>query len=215
MAPAREKPAARRPVLVVEAPNFYSAAQKNATGPSMTKAQRKALRDSEEAAEQELKDKQRGKKRQRTNADEYKDIWNSVTAVGAAQFTGRQKREHEAEKIVAMGGQAPKNKKVPYKILQGIKAKHKKREARAVELEQESGVVSGYSAMQQQKKRSRAAAVQSSTQRNRDSNKSGAFRSKHVDQGPAPSNGFVKNGLLRVHNAPASSSKRKASPSKR
>ncbi|KAG5189921.1 hypothetical protein JKP88DRAFT_352953 [Tribonema minus] len=62
-----------------------------------------------------------------------------VNDLGTAQFTGKQKKEHEAAKIVALGGQAPKAQKMPYKILMGMRNKAKEREAKRLQAEKESG----------------------------------------------------------------------------
>lgn len=47
-----------------------------------------------------------GRKRQRTQPweTEYQKIWKTVTDLGAEQFTGRDKKEYEARKIVERGG---------------------------------------------------------------------------------------------------------------
>lgn len=47
---------------------------------------------------------------------------------------GKEKKQHEAKKIEALGGQAAKNRSMPYNILMGIKKKAVVREQKQDEL---------------------------------------------------------------------------------
>jgi hypothetical protein len=42
-------------------------------------------------------------------------------------LTGKEKKEYEARKIMRLGGKAPKNPKVPLKILMGMRKKESER----------------------------------------------------------------------------------------
>lgn len=42
-------------------------------------------------------------------------------------LTGKEKKEYEARKIMRLGGKAPKNPKVPLKILMGMRKKEGER----------------------------------------------------------------------------------------
>ena len=75
----------------------------------------------------------------------YKDFdsaWAAVKMLGASQLTGRAKREHEARRIVSLGGRAPKAQKVPYKILVGMRRKQKERAQKKAAYERALGIIS-------------------------------------------------------------------------
>eukprot|EP00611_Tribonema_gayanum_P018422 TRINITY_DN31539_c0_g1_i1.p1 TRINITY_DN31539_c0_g1~~TRINITY_DN31539_c0_g1_i1.p1 ORF type:complete len:194 (+),score=22.69 TRINITY_DN31539_c0_g1_i1:103-684(+) len=176
------KPPSRQ-VVVVQAPTTYSAAQANPKRPSKPVASHP---EPAAAAEGKSRSKKRGRAGE---SSEFRAAWVSVNDLGTAQFTGKQKKEHEAAKIVALGGQAPKAQKMPYKILMGMRNKAKEREAKRLQAEKESGVISGVSASTNNAKRRK---------RNFDSARGGgATASKRVDFGPAPGGGS-KNGVMRV-----------------
>ncbi|CBJ27172.1 hypothetical protein Esi_0058_0057 [Ectocarpus siliculosus] len=86
-----------------------------------------------------------GRKRPRAPSWErdYQQIWKAVTDLGSEQFTGKEKKAYEARKIVERGGRAPKDPRMPYVMLQGLRKKAKQREERREAMEAEAGVVTG------------------------------------------------------------------------
>jgi len=64
-----------------------------------------------------------------------------VYELGSTAFDKRAKKVLQTEKIIAFGGKAPKNPKMPLKMLRGIRQAEKKRAERAVAEQRESGIV--------------------------------------------------------------------------
>ena len=88
---------------------------------------------------------------------------------------GKQKKDFEDEQYFALTGRHKKKQKVPLPILRGLKKAAAKREAKAREEARQAGIILP-KAKQETKKGD-------STYRN---------------YGPAPSIGFVKNGVFKV-----------------
>ncbi|CAN0400028.1 unnamed protein product [Phaeothamnion confervicola] len=86
-----------------------------------------------------------------------------------------------------MGGKAPKNQKVPYHILQGMRKKQERRQERREEVEKASGIITGAMPRKVLARGSRARAMVQPAKAGR----SGDF-------GPAPSAGGVKSGVLHL-----------------
>ncbi len=107
---------------------------------------------------------------------DFDDAIREVHKLGSTQFTGKQKKEYEAEAYKALTGREKKKQKVPMKIVRGIKKAAAKREKR-VEIEnKEAGIVTAV-------KRGKVKKSYSETnRRNRDIH------------GPAPDIGFMKGG---------------------
>ena len=71
-----------------------------------------------------LREERRGKD---DRAPTTKETWKSIRALGAVGLTGKAKWQYKQELIRKIGGKAPKNRKVPLKILVGMREKEKKR----------------------------------------------------------------------------------------
>ena len=65
----------------------------------------------------------------------------SVKALGAVGLKGKEKWKYQSELIQSLGGKKPKNRKVPLKILMGMRKKEKKRQAWRDKQIRDSGVV--------------------------------------------------------------------------
>ena len=81
-----------------------------------------------------------GRKKEASDSDEKK-IWVSVKALGAVGLKGKEKWKYQSELIQRLGGKKPKNRKVPLKILMGMRKKEKKRQAWRDKQIRDSGVV--------------------------------------------------------------------------
>ena len=96
------------------------------------------LREKEERTVKRKQQQQGGSGPREFRMDES---FQEVQKLGATQFERWQQRQFEASVIEGLGGQRAKNQKMPYKMLQGIRAKRdrvaKLRDAEA----QESGIV--------------------------------------------------------------------------
>jgi hypothetical protein len=161
-------------VQVVEVPGAYSTAQAGRTGDRKKKRPRPGEADAKKPGKQQ---------------PARKPIWKSVNELGAEQFTGRQKRAHEERKITSAGGRAPKRQSYPLKMLLGMRAKQRKREAREEEEERQSGVVTG--------KRRRSSAGSAARERKLKGDKEADVF------GPAPTvgGGKFRDGVFRVKTA--------------
>lgn len=104
-----------------------------------------------------------------------------VHELGSSQFTGKLKRELEADQFRALVGREKKKEKVPVKIVRGIKKAAAKRVARQEKEAKESGLVTAKTGKTKLKKKF-------SEQNRRDSRL----------HGPAPTTGFMSKGVLRV-----------------
>ncbi|GMF27292.1 unnamed protein product [Phytophthora fragariaefolia] len=93
-----------------------------------------------------------------------------------SNLKGKEKKEHEAKKIEALGGKAAKSRSVPYKMLIGMKTKGAAKKQRREELE--ADVVTG---------------KRKSTGKSRDQQKR-----KKVDFGVQATKGRFKGGVLDV-----------------
>jgi Domain of unknown function (DUF4602) len=107
--------------------------------------------------------------------------WNEtareIHRFGATAFEGKQKRNFKEEEYQRLTGRKMKHHQVPLPIVRGIAKKAKKREERQLKEAKEAGIVLATSAIKKKKK-----------ERDRTSD----------IHGPAPSIGFMKNGVLRV-----------------
>ena len=113
---------------------------------------------------------------------------------GATGFTGNQQKEHEASEYERITGRQQKRQKIPTKILVGMRKKALKREEKRVAEMKESGVVTH----QRKKEELRPGEIRGVFGA-KNSKKRGDRRSMRSSSfGPAPSNGFMKKGMLRV-----------------
>ena len=104
-----------------------------------------------------------------------------IHQLGSSQFTGKLKKQHDAEKFRALVGREKQKEKVPVKIVRGIKKAAAKREAKQLQEAKESGLVTVNTGKKKLKKKF-------SEQNRRDTKL----------HGPAPSAGFMSKGILRV-----------------
>ncbi|CAK4236256.1 unnamed protein product [Aphanomyces euteiches] len=100
---------------------------------------------------------------------------HALLSIGMKNTTGKDKKKKEIERVVALGGKAPKQQKMPYNMLMAIKKKGAQRQNMRDEQEKASGVVLG-------KKKS--------------SNK--VPRRSKSDAGTFATKGRLKNGVLFI-----------------
>ena len=105
--------------------------------------------------------------------------WNEtakeVRAYGATAFIGKEKRDYEDEKYFALTGRHKKKQHVPLPIVRGIKKAAAKRDAKMRREAKEAGIIMP-KAREEKKKDSLT----------------------YNNYGPAPSIGFMKNGIFQV-----------------
>jgi hypothetical protein len=104
-----------------------------------------------------------------------------IHQLGSTQFTGKLKKQHEADQFRALVGREKQKEKVPVKIVRGIKKAAAKREAKQLQEVKESGLVTAGTGKKKLKRKF-------SEQNRRDTRL----------HGPAPSAGFMSKGILRV-----------------
>jgi hypothetical protein len=111
--------------------------------------------------------------------------WNEtvkeVRRLGSKAFTGQLKRQHEDEEYKKLTGRHKKKHQVPLPIVRGIKKKAAEREAKYLEECKHAGIVLP---KQQTKTQTRKSTKQP--------------KNPNAIYGPAPSIGFIKQGILRV-----------------
>ena len=130
---------------------------------------------------------------------------------GAEGFTGKQKKSHEASEYERLTGREIKRHKMPTKIVVGMRAKARKREARLQQELKESGVVSHYSATNSSSTSTATGSKKKRRKQNEeDTGPTGVFKSNRrrnkgerrnmssQDFGPTPSVGFMHKGMLKV-----------------
>jgi hypothetical protein len=103
-----------------------------------------------------------------------------VHKLGSTQLVGKQKKLFDAQQYTALKGREKKKQKVPLKIVREIKKAGGRRAAKHLKEMKDSGVVS--SDVKRKKKKT-------FSEQNR--------RNLKI-HGPAPSNGFMSNGILRI-----------------
>lgn len=130
---------------------------------------------------------------------EYQQLMRQVNELGAAQFTGKAKKDWQAREDALLGRRTQKEAKMPYVMLQGIRKKAKQREERREGMEAEAGVITG-KAVGSARRASAATnrARGGGGQRGSDSSRGGNGRSSSAGFGPAPSMGMMKSGVLHI-----------------
>ncbi|CAM9363729.1 unnamed protein product [Ectocarpus sp. 13 AM-2016] len=189
-------------VQVVEAPGAYSSAQ-NLKEKNRPKPRKTARVDGGDVTKRSdgaaAAGGAGGRKRPRAPSWErdYQQIWKAVTDLGSEQFTGKEKKAYEARKIVERGGRAPKDPRMPYVMLQGLRKKAKQREERREAMEAEAGVITGNAGSARRKS--------AQTSRGRGGGGGGSSRGGGSERGggsssfgPAPSMGMMKSGVLHI-----------------
>ena len=154
---------ARKPVMVVSAPSAFPDFSLFDTGPRTTKTINKSNRSKKDGIE-----------------IDFDDTVKEIHQLGSSQFTGKQKKQYDAERYKALTGREKKKQKVPIKIVREIKKAASRREVRHTKELKESGVVTATKYAGKKKTYS---------EKNR--------RDSRI-HGPAPSAGFMSKGMLRV-----------------
>lgn len=158
----------RKPVVVVSTPSAFPDFTSFGTSDGKPAKRKRDGNDNDDST---------GKGKRKVGVDiDFDDAIREVHKLGSTQFTGKQKKEYEAEMYKVLTGREKKKQKVPMKIVRGIKKAAAKREKR-VEIEnKEAGIVTAV-------KRGKVKKSYSETnRRNRDIH------------GPAPDIGFMKGG---------------------
>jgi hypothetical protein len=112
-----------------------------------------------------------------TNLLDWHETAKEIRAFGATAFVGQQRRDYQDEQYFRLTGRHKKKQKVPLPIVRGVKKAAAKREAKEREEARQAGII----------------IPKSST--GKDSKKSDSTYRVH---GPAPSIGFMKNGVYKV-----------------
>uniref|UniRef100_A0A7S3QJX3 Uncharacterized protein n=1 Tax=Chaetoceros debilis TaxID=122233 RepID=A0A7S3QJX3_9STRA len=110
----------------------------------------------------------------------FADAIREVHKLGSTQFTGKQKRNYEAEEYKLLTGREKKKHKVPVKIVRGIKHAAVKREKKLAQSNKDAGIIT---AVRKDK------VIKNYSEKNR--------WAKRV-HGPAPDIGFMTKGKFRV-----------------
>ncbi len=158
----------RKPVVVVSAPSAFPDFS------SFDNGMMRSIKSKKKAASKEESSKYRGVE------IEFDDTVKEIHQLGSTQFTGKQRKQFQAEQYKLLTGREKKKQKVPVKIVRGIKKAAAKREVRLVKEMKESGVVT---AVKKEGKK------KTFSEKNR--------RDTRI-HGPAPSAGFMSKGMLRV-----------------
>jgi hypothetical protein len=158
----------RQPVVVVSAPSaFPDFSSFDTAGTRSLKAKKREVGLEASSAKKGIQ-------------IDFDDTVREIHQLGSTQFTGKQKKQFEAEQYKALTGREKKKQKVPVKIVRGIKKAAAKREANMLKQLKESGVVTAAKSAKEKK---------SYSEKNR--------RDSRI-HGPAPSAGFMSKGMLRV-----------------
>jgi hypothetical protein len=115
------------------------------------------------------------KKKQNKGLLDWHDTVKEIRAYGAGAFEGKQKRDYQDEQYFNLTGRHKKKPQTPLPIVRGIKKAAAKRDAKAREEARQAGVV-----LPKAKRETKKADP------------------KFLTYGPAPSIGFVKQGVFRV-----------------
>ena len=135
------------------------------------------------------------------------DVQETIREVhkfGATGFTGSQAKQHEASEYERITGRVQKRQKIPTKILVGMRKKALKREERQKQDLKESGVVSHHSSNKKKRKSEkdpnepRPGVVRGVFGSNKARNKGDRRKMSAKSFGPAPSNGFMSKGMMKV-----------------
>ena len=171
------KKKSRAPVTVVTAPSssfpdFSSFSSTGGGGGSKRNNNNKRGRQTEENNHQ----------RKKIGIEiDFDETVKEIHTLGSTQFTGKQKRQYEAEQYKAFTGLEKKKHKVPLKIVRGIKKKAIEREKRIEQENRDAGIVTANT--------NRKKVSKSYSEQNR--------RDSRI-HGPAPTIGFTKKGVLSV-----------------
>jgi Domain of unknown function (DUF4602) len=109
---------------------------------------------------------------------DWRDTAKEIRSLGATSFVGQEKRNFQEEQYEKLTGRTKKKHSVPLPIARGIKKAAEKRLARQIQEAKESGTILPKSMNKKKKK---------------------AVDNTARIHGPAPSVGFMKKGVLKVH----------------
>lgn len=135
-------------------------------------SRKRSLRDSKEVDAPTTDSRRDARKKKLLD---WHDTAKEIRNYGATAFVGKQKRDFEDEQYFALTGRHKKKPKTPLPILRGLKKAATKREAKAREEARQAGIILP-KAKQDTKK----------------------YDSTYRIYGPAPSIGFMKNGVFKV-----------------
>lgn len=116
---------------------------------------------------------------------DWHETAKEIRAYGATAFVGKQKRDYEDEQYFQLTGRHKKKPKTPLPLVRALKKAADKREAKAREEARQAGIILPTTSKEEKKKKMESKA-------------DSAYR----NHGPAPSIGFMKNGMYRVSNPP-------------
>jgi hypothetical protein len=117
----------------------------------------------------------RGRKKKDPSLLDWHDTVKEVQSYGAKAFEGKQKRDYQDEQYYKLTGRHKKKPQTPLPIVRGLKKAAARREAKAREEAKQAGIILPKAPKETKK--------HDSTYRN---------------YGPAPSVGFMKDGMYRV-----------------
>lgn len=112
---------------------------------------------------------------------DFDETVREIHALGSTAFTGKQKRKHLDTQYEELTGRKKKKHSVPLPIVRGIRKKAEQREKRELQELKESGVVTHRSA-----------------KKSGNNDTQNARKKNERVHGPAPDNGFLVKGVLRV-----------------
>lgn len=157
-------------VQVVRCPSAFPISSKTIEG-------KKRPRDAERNVKPETPYVNKKKRKKDNSLLDWHDTVKEIRAFGATAFEGKQKRDYQDEQYFQLTGRHKKKPQTPLPILRGIKKAAAKREVKAREEARQAGIVLPKAKRETKK-----------------------VDSTYENYGPAPSIGFVKQGVYRVKN---------------
>ncbi|KAL3912712.1 MAG: hypothetical protein SGILL_006776 [Bacillariaceae sp.] len=166
----------KREIQVVSCPSAFPISTKTKSKSNSSSAGRKRSRD--EAPKHNSNDHNFNKRRDKSSELlDWHDTAKEIRAYGATAFVGKQKRDYQDEQYFQLTGRHQKKQKVPLPIVRGIRKASAKRDLKLREEAQKAGVVLPKTSKDEKRK---------------------AADSTYRSHGPAPSIGFMKQGVFRV-----------------
>jgi hypothetical protein len=163
---AKKEQKPKREVQVVSCPTGFP--------PFATDASKKQREEEDNKYNLMRETRKEAKSLKRSQLD-WHDTAKEIRSLGATGFSGKQKRDYEAEQYLQLTGRIKKKQKIPLPIVRGIKKAADKRDTRQRKEAKEAGIVIPKAAKGSKKS--------STTIKN---------------YGPAPSIGFMKKGTFQV-----------------
>jgi hypothetical protein len=166
-------PTAKREVQVVKCPSAFPISSK----PSEGKKRPREVGTGPAWEPTSAKDSSNKKNKKDTSLLDWHDTVKEIRAYGAKAFEGKQKRDFQDEEYFKLTGRHKKKPQTPLPIVRGIKKAAAKREAKARQEAREAGIILPKAKTETKKS-----------------------DSTYQTYGPAPSIGFMKQGIYRVQN---------------